>query len=171
MKRHILLVAALVAAALVGTASPAAAVTNLISIASYTNGQCADVLHGSQSDRTPVVAEPCAHYAEQLWWVYQTADNSGAFEFKNYLTDKCLATSRDDINAVLIQTTCHGGTEQQWTYNGSPTWVLPVPGASRYHFVNRRSGLCMQTGGVNGAHIGTNYCGSTRTDQLWVVNN
>ncbi len=160
MKRHLLAIAALAAAMIVGTAAPAAAETNILTIASYANGQCADVYLGRSQDRAPVVSEPCKHYSEQLWRVYLTSDGSGALEFKNYRSDKCLATSRDDTNAVAIQTTCHGGSEQQWTYNGFPTYTLPVPGNTRYHFVNRRSGLCLQASGVNGASLVMNYCGN-----------
>ena len=175
MRRHILAtfaatVTAAAAIVITGTAGPAEATTNLLALINYDNFQCADVYLGLPQDRAPVVSEPCAHYAEQLWWVYLTSDGSGAFEFKNYLTDKCLATSSDGVGGVAIQTTCHGGTEQQWTYNGTPTYTLPVPGNTLYHFDNRRSGLCLQAAGVNGARLTMNYCGNRNDQYWWVVN-
>jgi len=162
----------MVAGVLAGTATPAAATTNLVAMINYDNFQCSDVYLGQRQDFAPVVSEPCAHYAEQMWWVYLTADGSGAFEFKNYLTDKCLAVTFDAFFLTwrVVQTTCHGGTEQQWTYNGTPTYTLPVPGNIVYHFVNRRYGLCLTAGGVNGARLVMNSCGNTNNQYWWVRN-
>jgi|GEM_PF-6138889 len=174
MRRHLLAVVATVAmvvGVLAGTAAPASATTNLVAMINFDTAQCSDVYLGQRQDLVPVVSEPCAHYAEQMWWVYLTADGSGAFEFKNYLTDKCLAVTVDILfRKRAVQTTCHGGTEQQWTYNGSPTYTLPVPGNILYHFVNRRYGSCLSSDGANGAGLVLNSCGGAN-NQLWLVRN
>ncbi|MGV9361488.1 RICIN domain-containing protein [Amycolatopsis sp. NPDC003731] len=139
-----LLAAASVLVGSMTTATASAAVTpdGWYTVAAVNSGKCVDARGAGTADGTVVQQYACNQTASQQWQFQSTGD--GYFRV-NARSNPAAAWDVKDVSAA------DGGLLQLWTYGGGANqqWQAVDEGNSRYHFVSRNSGKCLDVPGAS----------------------
>jgi alpha-galactosidase len=117
-------------------------------------GTCLTVQGGATTDGTNVLSSTCDGSASQNW----TAPGDGTLR----LAGKCLDDyASGGVGSKLIVWSCHGGTNQKWSYALNGNLVNGLPSA-----------LCAGVRGAvttSGAQVELQTCGYNLATQLWTL--